>query len=105
MSVWSELTSWGTDSTEAGPMARARHKAAEKVKGLGDIFDIVEYKARRKEFRKMITKCSLKEWKRILKRMSRERMTVRDSDVEWMKKISSETESHGLYVVLERQYL
>jgi hypothetical protein len=43
----SGLTSWGADSTVAGPMARARHRAAEKVKDLGDIFDEVEYTARR----------------------------------------------------------
>lgn len=41
----SELTSWGAASTEAGPMARAKHRAAEKVKDLGDIFDIFKYEA------------------------------------------------------------
>jgi hypothetical protein len=37
----SELTSWGAASTEAGP----KHRAAEKVKDLGDIFDIFKYEA------------------------------------------------------------
>lgn len=41
----------------------------------------------------------------MLKRMSRERMTVRDSDVEWMKKGRFVTVNHGLYVVWERQCL
>lgn len=37
----SGLTSWGADSTEAGPMARARHKAAEREKVLeGIVLDI-----------------------------------------------------------------
>jgi hypothetical protein len=45
----SEHTNLGADSTDAGPMARARHRAAERVKDLGDIFADVEYKARRNE--------------------------------------------------------
>lgn len=44
-----EHTSWGADSADAGPMARARHRAAERVKDLGDIFADVEYQARRNE--------------------------------------------------------
>lgn len=35
-------------------MARARHRAAEKVKDLGDIFDNMEYKARRNKSEEVI---------------------------------------------------
>lgn len=43
--MWFGTYQLGAASTEAGPMARAKHRAAEKVKDLGDIFDIFKYEA------------------------------------------------------------